>query len=112
MSATTSLSSTDPAVRPLSLGWPPQANDSDADWALVGKGSFSYAGRFIVTADSRPARGQISHGPMEVASLPSFVGEVEVRNYTVDGQVLVWHVEVGGNLGVDLRADVYWRRIG
>jgi len=107
------MSATDPEVRPLSVGWPPKTNDSTSDWALVGRNSFSYAGRFGVKPGSSKTQGQVVHGPMEVASVPSFAGTTETRNYTVEKRggltYLAWHVALD-DVG-DLRADVYWRRI-
>lgn len=95
---------TSPDLRPRNLGWPPRGTEPIEDWANVGKGSFCFAGPFhIVTVDDdvddedsgatgsgsgsipvvKEIKGLIVHGPMEVTSLPSFMGNIEVRNFTV-----------------------------
>jgi len=115
----TVMSATDPQERPLGVGWPPRANDSTDDWALVGKNAFSIAGRFRAVSDDGDgdgddvARGQVIHGPIEVASVPSFVGTTEERNYTVvrqeNGAVyLGWHLWLDD---AGSRASVFWKRI-
>lgn len=94
----TVMSATNPLVRPLTVTWPLAANDSTQDWALVGKNVFSFAGPFRINGRLPASKmaGQIIHGPMGVASIPSFVGTTEERNYTVerrdDGIYLAWHL--------------------
>lgn len=134
---------TNPATRPLNLGWPPRASDSIDDWALVGKSSFCFAGPFTVLSvendhgtSATEVKGLIVHGPMQVTSLPSFMGVSEFRNFTITvtekegssgkgkgkghgnrgssgserGIELAWHLWLSDD-GVD-RADVYWRKMG
>ncbi|KAF3002434.1 hypothetical protein E8E13_004160 [Curvularia kusanoi] len=82
MSAT--ITATEPAFRP-NLTFPYQVTDSDADWALVGKHSIGYAGPFRVN-EALPAsktEGQIFHGPLTVANVPTWQGQEHRRNYTV-----------------------------
>jgi len=78
--------STDLAVRPLSLGWSARANNSLSDWALVGQSPFSIAGRFRINPElpASETEGQVLHGPMEAASVPSFAGSTETRKNTVE----------------------------
>ena len=85
MSAVMSL--TDRTVRPLTVGRPPKTSDSASDWALVGKNSFSFAGRFRINNDLPVSvkEGQLLHGQMDVASVPSFERTTEARNYSLVG---------------------------
>ena len=90
MSAT--LASTDPEDRPANLTFPPQAGQSDESWAIVAKHTLAYAGPFEVS-DRIPATttsGQIFHGPLTVANVPSWIGARQERNYTFhdDGNLL------------------------
>ncbi|KAM7196729.1 hypothetical protein V8F20_006922 [Naviculisporaceae sp. PSN 640] len=127
------------------LGWPPRATDSAQDWALVGQSNFCFAGPFTILGvdkDHGPSvtqvKGFIVHGPMEVTSLPGFMGVSEFRNFTITGTEhevnsgkgkgegkkhgsrgstgserdieLACHLWMSDD-GVD-RADVYWKKIG
>ncbi|KAI0166936.1 Lipocalin-like domain-containing protein [Hypoxylon sp. FL1284] len=57
---------------------------SDADWALIGKHTLSYAGPYRVTLTTDDVEeGQITHGPTRVAWLPSWVGRELEKNYTL-----------------------------
>ncbi|EKG11018.1 hypothetical protein MPH_12021 [Macrophomina phaseolina MS6] len=122
MSAT--LASTTPEDRPQNLTWPYREGQSDADWALVGKHSLAYAGPFSFN-ESVPVKevdggleGQVIHGPLEVASLPSFVGSEQPRDFS-----LVWGDggKLGGGVGalLNLKADngggirvsLWWKRV-
>jgi len=106
--------STNPELRPLVLGWPPKTIDSVSDWAQVGKSSFCFAGPFHISPDlpASITSGQLVHGPMEVTTLPSFMGVSEIRNYTLDvrrdGTYLTWHLWLNDN-GSD-RVAVYWKK--
>ncbi|KAK3324982.1 Lipocalin-like domain-containing protein, partial [Apodospora peruviana] len=102
-----------PEWRPTNIVWPPKDNDSDADWALIGRHAMSYAGHFSINT-SLPAtttHGQLLHGPLVVASMPYFVGQVQVRNYTVkeqDGETYLFvHA---GNVSA-LMSEILWRRV-
>ena len=101
-------------MRPQHLLWPPSANDSDADWALVGRSVMSYTTRFHINMDlpASQIHGQILHGPIDFASVPSLVGTTLVRNYTMERK--------GGDDYLLLQAknaeqtwkhDILWRRI-
>ncbi|KAI6358120.1 hypothetical protein MCOR25_007437 [Pyricularia grisea] len=83
MSAT--ITSTHPQDTPAALSFPPQADQSDHDWATVAKHSISYAGPFVIN-DQMPATetsGQVFHGPLTVANIPSWIGTKQARNYTL-----------------------------
>ncbi|KAJ4357738.1 uncharacterized protein N0V89_002314 [Didymosphaeria variabile] len=109
MSAT--IVATEPAFRP-NLTFPYQENDSDADWALIGKHSLGYAGPFSVN-EALPANktgGQLFHGPLVVANVPTWVGTQQKRNYTVikEGRDTLLRIgsERGGGIGV-----LWWKRV-
>lgn len=114
MSATMAATETD--WRPKGIRWPPKDTDSDADWLLVGKHAMSYAGPFSINA-SVPAtktQGQLLHGPIQVASVPSMVGETQQRDYFVkeQGGVVYLYVTVTGvTNGVDFKSEIVWNRL-
>ncbi|WYZ44961.1 hypothetical protein EsH8_VIII_000277 [Colletotrichum jinshuiense] len=109
MSAT--ITSTDVEDRPANLTFPFEEGQSDADWALVGKHSIGYAGPFRIS-DEIPATatfGQVFHGPLTVANVPSMVGANHKRNYTIfeDGKLLrITSQRDGSN-----RGELWWRRL-
>jgi hypothetical protein len=109
MSAT--LTSTNPEDRPANLTFPYQETQPDADWALIGKHTNGYAGFFSIS-DAIPASresGQIFHGPLIVASTPSWVGTRQIRNYTTfeNGKYLkILSQRDGGNVGT-----LWWKRL-
>ncbi|EXF77918.1 hypothetical protein CFIO01_04172 [Colletotrichum fioriniae PJ7] len=102
MSAT--ITSTDPEDRPANLTFPFEDSQSDADWALVGKHSIGYAGPLRIS-DAFPANatfGQVIHGPLTVANVPSMAGGSQARNYTLyeNGKILrISSQRDGGNRG-------------
>ena len=108
------MTSTDPATRPEHLRWPPSANDSDADWALIGRSVLSYTTPFHINEDlpASEVHGQIMHGPIEIASAPYLVGTVLIRNYTAmrrDGEEYLMLQALSDNK--DSKSDILWRRI-
>lgn len=109
MSAT--ITSTDPEDRPGNLTFPYQDSQSDADWALVGKHSIGYAGPLQIS-DAFPANatfGQVIHGPLTVANVPSMAGAKHARNYTLfeDGKYLrISSQRDGSNHG-----ELWWERL-
>ncbi|KAF9881454.1 hypothetical protein CkaCkLH20_00600 [Colletotrichum karsti] len=109
MSAT--ITSTDPEDRPEGLTFPYELNQTDADWAQVGRHSIGYAGK-LQLSDLIPATatsGQVIHGPLTVANIPSMVGTEARRNYTLfeDGKILlIASQRDGGN-----RGELWWRRL-
>ncbi|KAF2870622.1 Lipocalin-like domain-containing protein [Massariosphaeria phaeospora] len=110
------IASTDADHRPLSVSYPFKANDSDADWAQVGKHTLAYAGQVSASEDSTTSSGTLTHGPLVVASIPSWVGTKQERNYTVypkgvkgnENDVLhVWiRSEASGQVG-----NLFWERM-
>jgi len=106
------MAATEPPYRPQTVRWPPRDADSAADWALVGQHAMSYAGRYSLN-ESVPAtaqRGQLLHGPMMVASVPSMVGAVQARNYTVIEREDGVYLKVSPS-GVDVNSEIWWRRV-
>ncbi|KAH3911465.1 hypothetical protein HBI56_103630 [Parastagonospora nodorum] len=111
MSAT--ITATEPELRPPQLIFPFQANDTDADWALVGKHSIGYAGPLRLS-DAIPANlthGQVFHGPLTVANVPSWKGQNQRRNFTVieeGGETLL---RIGSERGGGYTGVLWWRRV-
>ncbi|KAJ4419495.1 hypothetical protein N0V82_004940 [Gnomoniopsis sp. IMI 355080] len=106
------ITSTDAADRPANLTFPFQAGQSDADWAAVGRHSIGYSGPFSVNPDvpSNLTVGGVLHGPLTVANVPSMVGNVQPRNYTLieDSEGVLLRIDsrrAGGNTGV-----LFWRK--
>lgn len=111
MSAT--ITATEPSLRPLNLTFPYQPTDSDSDWALVGKHSIGYAGPWRVNEElpHNETQGQIFHGPLTVANVPSWVGVQHRRNYTVvRGEGETW-LRIGSERGGGYRGVLWWRRV-
>ncbi|KAM0276709.1 hypothetical protein ACHAQH_006477 [Verticillium albo-atrum] len=109
MSAT--IAATEPELRPQNLTFPFTADQSDADWALVGKHGVAYAGPYEIS-DAIPATatsGQIFHGPLTVANVPRWVGTRQTRNYTIheDGRLL--HISSQRDGGY--RGELWWERL-
>jgi hypothetical protein len=114
MSAT--LTATEKEFRPP-VPFPFSPNDTDADWALVGKHSIGYAGPFRINPDipATATDGQLFHGPLTVANVPTMVGQEHRRNYTVvereeDGKV-VKYLKIGSERGGGFRGVLWWRRL-
>ncbi|KAL6705934.1 hypothetical protein ACN47E_006213 [Coniothyrium glycines] len=114
MSAT--ITATESNLRP-NLTFPFQANDTDADWALVGKHSIGYAGPFRIS-DTIPANetdGQVFHGPLTVANVPTWVGANHRRNYTVveveEANKTVKYLRIGSERGGGYRGVLWWKRV-
>lgn len=110
MSAT--ITATEPELRP-SLTFPFQASDLDSDWALVGKHSIGYAGPFRVN-EALPANrtsGQVFHGPLTVANVPTWVGTEQKRNYTVVREGSDTLLRIGSERGGGYRGVLWWKRV-
>lgn len=111
MSAT--IAATEPQFRPESLTFPFQANQSDEDWALVGKHTLGYAGPFTFINGSTNSSGTLIHGPLTVGNVPAWVGSNQTRNYTVfteSEEVILLNVfsaRTDGTIG-----ELWWQKLG
>ena len=108
------MTSGNSTLRPPHLLWPPRANDSDTDWALIGRSIMSYTTQFHINKDlpASQIHGQVLHGPIDIANVPSLVGTMLVRNYTVehrDGNEYLLLQTPREN--ATSRSDISWRRI-
>ncbi|KAH6643026.1 Lipocalin-like domain-containing protein [Boeremia exigua] len=110
MSAT--ITATEPQLRP-NLTFPFQPADAEADWALVGKHSIGYAGPFRVNTalPASKTEGQVFHGPLTVANVPTWVGTEQRRNYTVVVEGGETYLRIGSERGGGFRGVLWWRRI-
>jgi Lipocalin-like domain len=111
MSAT--ISATEPELRPQNLTFPFTEDQSDADWALVGKHSIGYAGPFTIS-DAIPATsesGQIFHGPLVTANVPRWVGSRQLRNYTIirDGESTI--LKIGSRRDGGYTGELFWEKL-
>lgn len=114
MSAT--ITATEPELRP-NLTFPYNLNDTDADWALVGKHGVGYAGPLRVNPDlpANETQGQVFHGPLTVANVPTWQGANQPRNYTVldrqeEGR-MVRYLRIGSDRGNGNRGVLWWRKL-
>ncbi|KAF2441568.1 hypothetical protein P171DRAFT_340237, partial [Karstenula rhodostoma CBS 690.94] len=106
------ISATEPAFRP-NVAFPYQDSDLDSDWALVGKHTIGYAGPFRVN-EALPANkthGQVFHGPLVVANVPTLMGKEQKRNYTVvrkGGETLL---RIGSDRGGGYKGVLWWKKV-
>ncbi|CAE7219250.1 hypothetical protein CFE70_010257 [Pyrenophora teres f. teres 0-1] len=114
MSAT--ITATEAAFRP-NVSFPFKENETDAEWAKTGKHSIGYAGPLSVNTalPANETSGQVFHGPLTVANVPSMVGDKARRNYTVvdrmeDGKV-VKYLRIGSERGDGHRGLLWWKKI-
>ncbi|RMZ67445.1 Lipocalin-like domain-containing protein [Pyrenophora seminiperda CCB06] len=114
MSAT--ITATEPALRP-SVSFPYKANETDAEWALVGKHSIGYAGPLSINTafPANETNGQVFHGPLTVANVPTLAGERQPRNYTIvermeEGKV-VKYLRIGSERGDGHRGLLWWKKM-
>jgi hypothetical protein len=110
MSAT--ITATEPELRP-NLTFPFQPEDSDTDWALVGKHSIGYAGPLRLS-DAIPANrtnGQVFHGPLTVANVPTWVGTSQRRNYTIYESGNETYLAIGSDRGGGYTGQLLWKRV-
>lgn len=100
---------TEPAFRPQSLTYPAQDNQTDAEWALVGRHTYSYAGPVTIVREDTPTTGALIHGPLVVADVPSMVGSNQSRTYALleHGAMLQLSV-TSANGGV---GHLLWKRL-
>ncbi|KAI4948892.1 hypothetical protein J4E86_008241 [Alternaria arbusti] len=108
MSAT--ITATEPEFRP-NLTFPYQPNDSDADWALVGKHSIGVNEELPATE----TEGQIFHGPLTVANVPTWEGQKGKRNYTIveveENGEEVKYLKIGSERGNGYRGILWWKKV-
>jgi hypothetical protein len=104
------LGNSRPEYRPTDLTWPYKANQSDTDWAKVGKHIVTYAGPFYISDLQSETEGTVNHGPILAAAIESMAGTTLTRNFTLleEGKVLLIKI-VGrdGYLGL-----LYLNKIG
>ncbi|KAK0625595.1 hypothetical protein DIS24_g11086 [Lasiodiplodia hormozganensis] len=117
------LASTTPQDRPKNLTWQDRAPRADADWARVGKHSIAYTGPYRlnasvpVVATERGVEGQVVHGPLDVATLPSFMGTFQPRDFELvfcggnrtggEGTLLQLH----SDLGKGTKMSLWWEKV-
>lgn len=108
------LATSDPDLLPKNVTSPPQTGQTDQDWALVGRHTLSYAGHWSIneTFPSDKNSGQILHGPLTVANIPSWIGVIQRRNYVIiynSGKIDFLKFILVGNNG--LRIEILWRKL-
>lgn len=111
MSAT--ITATEPEFRPDNLTFPFLPNQTDADWALVGKHSIGYAGPLRVNQDlpANETSGQVFHGPLTVANVPSMANATQKRNYTVVEREDGVYLRIGSERGGGFTGELWWKKL-
>ncbi|KAF2738854.1 hypothetical protein EJ04DRAFT_560503 [Polyplosphaeria fusca] len=108
------IMASEPEFRPSWLQYPNELSDSDTDWAQVGKHTLSYAGPFSLVAMSPGSNtsGQLIHGPLTMANVPSWVGTEQSRNfkyYELGGDT--WLKITSGNSTGANNTGLFWKKI-
>lgn len=105
------LTASDTELRPSELTLPSQETQSIDHWAEVGKHSLGYAGPFHISdrGDSGALKGEVVHGPLLTATLPSWVGTKQKRKFefSPDGR----HLTLVGDLGNGVVDTLQWQRL-
>jgi hypothetical protein len=111
MSAT--ITATEPAFRPSNLTFPYHPTDSDANWAAVGRHSIGYAGplRLNNALPANETSGQVFHGPLTVANVPSWVGANHRRNYTVVEEGGEVYLRIGSERDGGYTGVLVWKKL-
>lgn len=105
------LTTTDPSLRPQDLTLPAQANQSDAEWADVGKHTLAYSGPFYFnqTVPHNETSGLVVHGPLITSTLPAFVGSLQRREFEFSDEFQTLHLT--GNLGNGIVDSLFWKKL-
>ncbi|KXX80388.1 hypothetical protein MMYC01_203280 [Madurella mycetomatis] len=105
----TSMASSDPSLLPLDLTYPPLDSQTDAEWAMIGRTTLSYFGRYTAYPSTH-LTGRLDHGPLTGASVPTVIGASLVRNYTIvknnDGIFVELRFATGSSEQV-----IWWKRL-
>ncbi|KAF2719214.1 hypothetical protein K431DRAFT_296236 [Polychaeton citri CBS 116435] len=108
------LTTTNPAERPENLTLPYQPNQSDAEWAQIGRHTLAYAGPFDVNTSSieefsGEMTGELTHGPLNTATLPAFVGSYQLRQFHFSQNYTL--LSLTGDLGGGIVDHLIWQRL-
>lgn len=106
------LTASDSKLRPQELTLPARESQTIEDWAEVGKHTLGYAGPFHVDQDVTSEdgfTGEVVHGPLLTATLPSWVGSLQKRKFefSQDGKYLT----LIGHLGNGVVDTLRWERL-
>lgn len=96
--------------RPANIDTQTLDEGTDAEWALIGKHTLAYAGPWYVSETTDEVEvGQITHGPTEVAWVPTWVGKELQKNYTLleDGKTMVFRSKTQDGLN----GVMYFKRL-
>lgn len=105
------LTATAADLRPEDLTMPAEANQTDAEWALVGKHNLAYSGQFYFnrTLEHNDTNGQVIHGPLISSTLPSFVGSLQHRDFSFSPDFQTLHLV--GKLGGGVVDSLFWQKL-
>lgn len=80
------LTATDPSLRPEELTLPAHDNQTDAEWAEVGRHTLACARHFYFNESEASVdglSGQIIRGPLLTSTLPSFCRQFAAQRFYV-----------------------------
>lgn len=84
---------------------------------MVGKHSIGYAGPFRLNSaiPATVTAGQVFHGPLTVANVPTMVGQEHKRNYTIiarkEAGKTVKYLKIGSERGGGYKGELWWKRL-
>lgn len=84
---------------------------------MVGKHSIGYAGPFRLNSaiPATVTAGQVFHGPLTVANVPTMVGQEHKRNYTIiarkEESKTVKYLKIGSERGGGYKGELWWKRL-
>ncbi|OTA94592.1 hypothetical protein M434DRAFT_394532 [Hypoxylon sp. CO27-5] len=99
-----------PEDRPPNIDIETQDVGTDAEWALIGKHTLAYAGPWFVSETTKEVEvGQITHGPIKVAWVPTWVGIQFQKNYTLYDDAKTLRFRSKNQVGIN--GDMFFRRL-
>lgn len=103
------MATNDPALVPQNLTYPPVDGQQEAEWAMIGKSTLAYSGRYAVFPTTHSA-GRVEHGPLVTASVPNLLGTTMNRNYTLvrGGEGDFVQLEFGAG---SVQSVLWWKRL-
>jgi len=107
------LISTTPSHRPLNIVWPGNlTQETEHDWALIGAHTLSYSGPITFTRiDKGATSGEINHGALTVANVPSLIGTTLTRNYTIFKEGGERFLSLAFSSRPGFRAELLWKKL-
>lgn len=106
------LTASDPELRPQELTLPAREDQTAEHWAEVGKHTLGYAGPFYFNNSETSEdgmKGEVVHGPLLTATLPSWVGSLQRRKFVFSEDSK--YLTLIGHLGNGVVDNLTWERL-